>query len=165
MRAGEGSRARDWWPKRRKWPFGCPIRRSFVEASVEFVVVGGFAVAVHGEPRFTADIDVFVRSSKENARRVRAALAEFGFGDVKWAPDEFGRPDCTVMLGRKPLRIDILTGISGVDFESAHAGRTPVDIAGVAVPFIGRSELIANKLASGRPKDLADLETLGVEPE
>jgi len=137
------------------------LLHSFVEANVEFVVVGGFAVAVHGEPRFTADMDVFVRPSPDNATRTRAALRHFGFGDVSWAVDEFERPDCTVMLGRKPLRIDILTGISGVSFDEAWTGRMTVDVAGVSVPFIGREQLITNKRASGRIKDLADLEALG----
>ncbi len=137
------------------------LLHSFVEASVEFVVVGGFAVAVHGEPRFTADIDVFVRPSPDNAKRTRAALRHFGFGDVGWAADEFERPDCTVMLGRKPLRIDILTGISGVSFDEAWDGRMTVDIDEIAVPFIGRKELVVNKRASGRHKDLADLEAMG----
>ena len=114
--------------------------RCCVDAGVEFVVVGGFAIAIHAEPRFTADIDIFIRVSKANAEKTKEALVKFGFGGMDWADDEFERPDCTVMLGRKPLRIDILTGISGVSFDEAWEGRISVNVGDFEVPFIGRSQ-------------------------
>ncbi len=135
-----------------------------VENKVEFVVVGGYAIAVHTEPRFTADIDLFVRPDKANAIRLMAALELFGFSGVDWAHDEFERPDCTVMLGRKPLRIDILTGISGVSFDQAFDGRVYVEIDGKPIPFIGKTELVKNKRSAGRAKDIADLEQLEDTP-
>jgi hypothetical protein len=123
---------------------------------VEYLVVGGHAVAFHGHPRFTGDIDFFVRSTPENADRVLRALDAFGFGSLGITAADLTEPSRVVQLGRPPNRIDILTSISGVEFESAWASRAPADLDGQAVNFIGVDELLKNKQASGRPKDLAD---------
>jgi hypothetical protein len=127
---------------------------------VRFVLVGGHAVAAHGEPRLTEDLDVLVKPALANARRLREALVDFGFGDVAPSAQELATPDRIFMLGRKPWRIDILTGIDGVTFDEVWAGR--VEAAFVASPLyvIGRKALIANKRAAGRDKDVLDVALL-----
>lgn len=127
---------------------------------VRYVVIGALAVAVHAEPRFSEDLDVFAEPSAANASRLRAALIAFGFGDAVPPASELAKEGPIWMLGRKPLRIDILTQISGVSWVEAWAGHTTVDVDGLSLPVLGRAELIANKRASGRPKDLRDLDVL-----
>ncbi len=127
---------------------------------VQFVVIGALAVAAHAEPRFSEDLDIFARPSATNAKKLRAALIAFGFGDAVPTARELAKAGPIWMLGRKPLRIDILTRISGVSWERAWAGRVTVDLDGLSLPVLGRAELITNKRASGRPKDLRDLEVL-----
>lgn len=131
---------------------------------VKFVVVGGHAIAVHARARTTEDLDVFVEASLSNARRLRAALVDFGFGDA--APEEalLATRGKVFMIGVPPFRIDILTRISGVGFARAWATRVRVTTEIGKLPFVGRAALVANKRASGRPKDLADLALLGVRP-
>lgn len=133
---------------------------ALVSTGSRFVLVGGHAIAVHAEPRFTEDLDVFIEPTLENARRVRQALVDFGFGAIAPEPEALAAPDRVWMLGRKPRRIDILTGISGVTFAEAVRRRLEVTIAGKAIPVIGRSALVKNKLASNRTKDLLDIELL-----
>ena len=127
---------------------------------VKFVLIGGHAVAAWGEPRFTEDLDVLIEVSPLNARRVRAALVDFGFGSVM--PDESGFLDADKvwMLGRKPNRIDILTKIDGVTWKEVWKGRVRVDFEGGALFVIGPAELLRNKRAAGRPKDLADVHVI-----
>lgn len=144
--------------------------REFVESlisnGVEFVVVGGHAVAYHGHPRYTGDVDFLVRPTPENARRVLRAIDGFGFGSLDLKEQDFVRLGSVVQLGRPPNRIDLLTEISGVDFDAAWAGREAVKLDGLEVAILGLRELLANKKASGRAKDLADLEALmAVEAE
>ena len=127
---------------------------------VRFVVIGALAVAVHAEPRFTEDLDVLVEASPENARRLHAALVKFGFGEAVPSVRELAKAGPIWMLGRKPLRIDILTEISGVSWNDAWKGRIEVAIDGLPLPVLGRAELIANKRASGRSKDLRDVDVL-----
>ena len=138
--------------------------REFIELlnshAVDYLIVGGHAVAYHGYPRYTGDIDVFVRASRENALKLVAALAAFGFGQVGLDADTFTESEKVVQLGRPPNRIDILTSISGVSFETAWDGRIGADLDGVPVCFIGRADLVANKRAAARQKDLADLEEI-----
>ena len=124
--------------------------------NVEYLVVGGHAVAFHGHPRFTGDIDFFVRANAENAERVLRALDAFGFGSLGIRAVDLAQRNKVVQLGRPPNRIDLLTSISGVDFESAWKSRVPADLDGYPVNFIGVDDLLKNKQASGRPKDLAD---------
>ncbi len=138
--------------------------REFVELlnsnAVEYMIVGGHAVAYHGYPRYTGDIDVFIRRSPENAARVASVLEAFGFGQLGADADTFVKPDMVVQLGRPPNRIDILTQISGVEFDQAWDSREAAVLDGVPVPIIGRQALLANKRASGRAKDLADVREL-----
>lgn len=141
-----------------------PDWRGFFEAllaaRVEFVVIGALALAAHAEPRYTEDLDVLVRPMRANGVRLRKALASFGFGDVAPRAEEITNLDRVWMLGRKPFRIDVLTGISGVTWKQAWAGHIEVCLDGLTLPVIGRNELIANKRAAGRPKDLLDLALL-----
>lgn len=127
---------------------------------VDFVVVGGHAVAFHGHPRFTGDIDFFVRTTATNAERILAALAAFGFGSLGITEKDLLEPGQVVQLGRPPNRIDILTSISGVDFETAWQSRVPARLGDQPVSFLGLAELLRNKEASGRQRDLSDVEKL-----
>jgi hypothetical protein len=131
-------------------------------SGAEFVLIGGHAVAFHGHPRATKDLDVFVRPSAENARRVFEALARFGapLAGLKISIDDFASSGQTVQLGMPPLRIDVLTRIEGISFDDAvrEAGSFP--LAGQQIPVIGLDALLANKRAAGRPQDLADVDAL-----
>ena len=133
------------------------------EAEAEFLVVGAHALAAHGHPRATGDLDIWVRSSGENADRVWAALVEFGAPLSDLSREDLQQDDIVFQIGVPPSRIDLLTSISGVTFDDAWAGRLEVQIEGLVVPVLGRAALIANKRASGRPKDIADLAALGEE--
>jgi hypothetical protein len=125
-----------------------------------FLIVGGYAVAFHGHPRYTGDLDVWLLTEADNARAVLSALEDFGFGGVGLGAEDFTLPDHVVQLGYPPLRIDLLTSIDGVDFEDAYARRVEVQVAGTTVPFISLDDLRRNKEASGRAQDAADLEAL-----
>jgi len=127
---------------------------------VEYLVVGAFAVAWHGHPRFTSDIDLWVRSSDANAVAIVDVLDRFGFGSLGIEPEDLVRPDQVLQLGVKPNRIDVITSISGVEFNEAWAHRVPGTIDGIPVSYISREDLIRNKDASGRPKDLGDAAAL-----
>ncbi len=144
--------------------------REFIEllssASVEYLLVGGHAVAYHGFPRLTGDFDFFVRASPENARRLIEVFRQFGFEDAAELYSVFTQVGRAVKIGSPPNRIDVITGISGVDFEEAWAGRVAAELGGVSVSMIGRDSLLRNKRASARPKDLLDvleIERLGEE--
>ena len=133
---------------------------ALISTGTRFLLIGGHAVAVHAEPRFTEDLDVFVAPSESNAARLRRALVDFGFGSVAPPVRKLALPNRVWMLGRKPRRIDILTGISGVSFAEASRGKLVVSVGGIAVPVIGRRALLKNKVASGRTKDRLDVELL-----
>ena len=128
---------------------------------VEYIVVGGYALAFHGAPRFTGDIDLLVKPDGKNAERILAALKEFGFGSLNLCESDFVCTGNVIQLGLPPVRIDIMTSLTGVDWEKAQAGRVAGDFSGTAVYFLGKKEFISNKKALGRKKDLADLEALG----
>lgn len=138
--------------------------REFIESlndsQVRYLVVGGYAVAVHGHPRYTRDMDVWIEMSPENAIHVIEALDRFGFGSLGLQEKDFLAPDQIIQLGYPPCRIDILTTLSGVEFDACHAARLTVDIEGVSVSFIDLESLKRNKKATGRHQDLADLENL-----
>jgi hypothetical protein len=125
------------------------------------VVVGGHALAYHGRPRYTKDLDVFVEPTPENAARLLLALADFGFSSLELKAADFDRPGMVVQLGIAPNRIDLLTAIDGVSFDQAWQGRVAGRFGTESVPFLGRRELFANKRAVGRLQDLADIEALG----
>jgi hypothetical protein len=138
--------------------------KEFVELlnglDVRFLIVGAFAVAYHGYPRYTSDIDIFVEKSAENAELLLKAIEQFGFGSVGLNKEDFMRKDQVIQLGVAPNRIDVMTFISGVSFEEAWASRELGELGGVRVPFISRDLLKRNKEATGRTQDLADLEHL-----
>lgn len=127
---------------------------------VRFLIVGGHAVAAHGRPRYTEDLDVFVETTQANARRLGDALAAFGYPGTGASWREFTKPNKILFIGRPPLRIDVLTSISGVTFREAWSSRLVVESALGALPLIGLAELKLNKAASGRTKDLLDLALL-----
>lgn len=130
---------------------------------VQYLIVGSYALAFHGAPRYTGDIDVYVKPDQENANKIIKALTDFGFGSIGLDLSDFEREDRVVQLGVSPVRIDIITSISGVDWNAALNGSVDGYYGDVPVKYIGRSEFIQNKQASGRKKDLADLEALGAE--
>lgn len=133
-----------------------------LDAGADFVVVGGWAVAVHGHGRATDDLDILVRPTPENAARVYEALQRYGapLEAHGVTPSLFTKARYGYRIGIKPMLIEILTTISGIDFDEATGERVLVQIEGRAVPFIGRRALLVNKRAAGRAKDLADVEAL-----
>ena len=133
----------------------------FNKHKVEYLVVGGYALAFHGAPRFTGDIDLYVRPVHENAERILHALDEFGFGSLDLSEEDFATPGKVVQLGVPPVRIDIITRISGVSWEKADESKVSGEYGGTPVHFISREDLIANKRETGRKKDAADIEALG----
>ena len=135
----------------------------FNEHEVEYMIVGGYALAFHGAPRYTGDMDIFVRLDTDNAHRILAALDAFGFGSVGLTAADFENSDKVVQLGVPPIRVDIMTSLTGVSWEDAFASRTEGKYGDVPVYYIGRERFISNKRAIGRKKDLADLEALGEE--
>ena len=135
--------------------------QSLNDNNVHYLVVGGYAVALHGYPRYTKDIDIWIESSQENAARLVQALEQFGFGSVGLKIEDFLEPDQVVQLGYPPNRIDLLTSLAGVDFQNCYGSKMAVDIEGLIVNFIDRGNLKQNKMASGRLQDLADVENLG----
>jgi hypothetical protein len=122
----------------------------------EYLLVGAYALAVHGVPRATGDIDLWVRPDPDNARRVLAALRRFGAPHAELTERELVTPGTVFQIGVAPRRIDILTSIDGVDFDEAWTMRRVVEIEGLPVPVISRTHLIRNKKATGRPQDAAD---------
>lgn len=127
---------------------------------VEYLLVGGYAVGYYGYPRATADIDVWIAISEENADRVVAALREFGFAVPDLKPELFLQKGRVIRMGLPPVRIEVMTSVSGVDFADCYARRIVADIDGIAVSLIDIADLKRNKKAAGRPKDLADLDQL-----
>lgn len=128
----------------------------FNEESVEYLLVGAYALAAHGNPRATKDIDLWVSCSPENAKRLFVAMARFGAPLTVIQQEDFFRPGITFQIGVAPRRIDVVTEIDGVEFEVAYPRRKVVSIDGIEVPVISRTDMLANKRAAGRPQDLAD---------
>lgn len=139
------------------------ILADFTAAHVRFLVVGAYALGAHGVPRATIDLDIWIDRTPANVERVWRALTAFGapLDALKLVPSDFTIPDNVVQFGLPPYRIDILTAISGVEFDEAWPGRLEGVFEDVSVPYIGRDAYIRNKRSSGRLKDLADLEYLG----
>lgn len=142
--------------------------REFVELlnanGVEYLVVGGYALAAHGQPRYTGDLDLWLRVTPRNLLAALRALDEFGFGSLGLRADDFQTDGAVVQLGYPPGRIDLMSSADGVTFDDSYARRMDVNIDGVTLPVIGLDDFKANKRASGRLKDLADLESLGEPP-
>lgn len=128
--------------------------------SVRYVLVGGYAVAHHGHPRYTGDIDFFVEPSPENARRIVSAIQRYGLGGLGLCEQDFVQSDRIVQMGVPPRRIDLITGLSGVSFEEAWNSRQEVALGGVQTNVVSREVLVKNKAAAGRPKDQADLDEM-----
>ena len=127
---------------------------------VRFLIIGGYTLATHGAPRYTGDLDTWLWVNSDNADRMLAALDSFGFGSLNITRDVFLLPDTVIQLGYPPHRIDLLTGIDGVNLDEAWSQRVEFVIDGRHVPFISREDLITNKKAVARPQDLADVATL-----
>ncbi|MFH0796016.1 MAG: hypothetical protein V2A65_03050 [Candidatus Omnitrophota bacterium] len=137
----------------------------FNKHQVEYIIVGGYALAFHGAPRYTGDIaiDIFIRPDPLNASRIMAALDEFGFASVGLTPADFEKQNTVVQLGVPPVRIDIITALTGVSWEEAFAKRATGQYGDLSVYYVGLEQFISNKKATGRKKDLADVEALGEE--
>ena len=125
------------------------------------MIVGGYALAFHGVPRFTGDLDLLVKPDLANARRILEALEAFGFTSVGLSTSDFEHPAQVVQLGVPPVRIDLITSVTGVSWEEAASGRILGVYGDVPVAYIGREQFVMNKRATGRQQDLADLEALG----
>ncbi len=130
------------------------------DARIDFLLVGAYAVAAHGHPRATGAPDLWVRPDSNTAPRVYRALADFGAPLHDLTVEDLAKPGMVFQIGVEPSRIDILTAISGVGFEHAWANRLCIEVDGIKLCVIGRDDLIVNKRACGRPKDIADAETL-----
>jgi hypothetical protein len=136
------------------------LLRAFIAGDVRFLVVGAYALAHHGRPRATGDLDVWVEAEPANAERVMRALQAFGapLGDVTAA--DFARPGIVLQIGVPPVRIDLLTELTGLQFADAWLSREPGRFGSLTVDFLGRDDFIRNKRATGRSKDLGDIEGL-----
>jgi hypothetical protein len=130
---------------------------------VEYLVVGGYAVAMYGYPRFTGDIDFWVKPSDENAKKIIKSLNEFGFGGYDISENDFKGQDSVVQLGYPPNRIDIITGVTGLNFEECFNIKKEVVLAEIPVNFISLYHLRLNKKATGRDQDITDLNNLPKE--
>ena len=138
--------------------------REFIELlnknEVRYLVVGGYAVALHGYPRYTKDLDIWIECSLENANRIISTLEQFGFGKLDLKTSDFLEPDLIIQLGYPPNRIDIITTLKGVTFDDCANKATVADIQGLLIQFIDIENLKKNKQATGRLQDLADIENL-----
>jgi hypothetical protein len=141
------------------------ILSAFIEENVEFLLVGAYALAVHGLPRATGDIDLWIERSRENGERVLRALTHFGAPVSEADLQDLLTEEMIFQIGVIPRRIDLLTSIDGVEFEEAWRERVEVDVDALRVPVISRRHLIQNKRASGRRQDQADVEWLEGDPE
>jgi hypothetical protein len=130
------------------------------DAGAQFLVIGAHAMAVHGRPRATGDLDIWVRPTADNAERVWRALAAFGAPLGELTSNDLASSNLVFQIGVAPNRIDLLTSISGLSFDDAWPRRTAISLRGLTVPVIGRADLITNKRAAGRPRDLADVAEL-----
>jgi len=133
----------------------------FSKHKVDYIIVGAYALGFHGAPRYTGDLDVFVRPDPINARNIMEALHAFGFGSVGLTAADFAEEGKVVQLGVPPVRVDLITSITGVSWEQARSGRVKGQFGDLTAHYIGRDEFIANKRALGRKRDIADLEAIG----
>ncbi len=138
--------------------------REFVELlnsrKIKCLLVGGHAVALHGHPRYTGDVDFLIDTSPENAALLAAAVSDFGFAGLGLKEDDFRAPETVIQLGRAPNRIDLLTSVAAVSFDEAWKTRVETRLDGLPVCVISKDLLIQNKLAAARPQDLADVAKL-----
>ena len=127
---------------------------------VKYLIIGGYAVAVHGHPRYTKYLDIWVEMTSENADKMMTALNQFGFGSLGLSPQDFQTPDQIIQLGYPPNRIDIITTPDGINFETCYNSKIEIVIDDISINFIDLENLKKNEKASGRLQDLADLENL-----
>jgi len=137
------------------------LLRAFIDHNVRFLIVGAYALGVHGRPRATADMDIWVDATPANAANIMSALKQFGAPIGHVATDEFSRPGIVFQMGLPPVRIDVLTELSGITFEEAWPSRTQANFGPLQVDVLGREAFIKNKRATGRVRDLGDIEALG----
>ena len=141
-----------------------PDFKEFIELlnahNVQYLIVGGYALAFHGHPRYTKDIDVWIATNPENALRMLNVLKDFGFASLSLSQQDFLEQDNIIQLGLPPNRIDILTSVDGIQFADSHLESSIIEVDGIAIHLIGIHKLIENKIASGRLQDLADVERL-----
>ena len=141
-----------------------PDFKEFIELlnahQVEYLIVGGYALAFHGHPRYTKDIDVWIATNPENALRMLNVLKDFGFASLSLTQQDFLEQDNIIQLGFPPNRIDILTSVDGIQFADSISESSIIKVDGIAIHLIGIHKLIENKTASGRLQDLADVEKL-----
>jgi len=131
-----------------------------IENKVEYLVVGGYAVGIHGYPRYTGDLDIWLNPTPENADKILMAVNQFGFSSFRLSKEDFIKPGNVIQLGYPPLRIDLLTEIDGVTFDDCFANKKEVLMEELIVNFIGYNDLIKNKKFTGRPRDIDDIENL-----
>jgi hypothetical protein len=136
------------------------LLRAFTDHNVRFLIVGAYALGVHGRPRATGDLDVWIDATPENADKVISALTQFGAPTQQVTADDFSRPGVVFQMGLPPVRIDVLTQLSGLTFEEAWSTRITAEFGPVPVDVIGREAFIKNKRAIGRARDLGDIESL-----
>ena len=130
------------------------------EYKVQYLVIGGYAVSIHGYPRCTKDMDICIRLSNENAERMVQVMDDFGFGSLQLTKDDFLRKDFITQLGQEPVQIDILNDLDGVPFEEAWQNKKVVSLEGVRINFIGYPDLLKVKAKAGRAQDMADIKKL-----
>jgi len=133
----------------------------FNKFKVDYIIVGAYALGFHGVPRYTGDLDILVKADSINARNIIRALHEFGFGSVGLTEADFKEEGKVVQLGLVPVRVDLITSLTGVSWEQALSGRVQGQFGDITVHYLGREDFIANKKALGRKKDMADLEAIG----
>jgi hypothetical protein len=127
---------------------------------VRYLIVGSYALSVHGKPRYTNDIDIFIRTDDENASKIKRILNDFGFDFSNIAIEDFTKPDQVIQLGYAPFRIDLLTSIDGVSFDEAWENKLTAKYGKQDIFFIGKNDFIKNKMSSGRKKDLDDIQLI-----
>ncbi|HEY1869581.1 MAG TPA: nucleotidyltransferase [Chitinophagaceae bacterium] len=131
-----------------------------IKNKAEYLIVGGYAVSIHGHPRYTGDLDIWLNPIPQNAELILKTVNEFGFSSFKLTLEDFTKPGNVIQLGHPPLRIDLLTEIDGVTFKECFNNRKEVTIDGLQVNFIGYDDLLKNKKESGRHRDIDDIDNL-----
>lgn len=131
-----------------------------IKHKAEYLIVGGYAVGVHGHPRYTGDLDIWLNPTDKNAKKILTCVVEFGFGSFRLKVEDFTKEGNVIQLGYPPLRIDLLTAIDGVTFNECYRNKLIVNIEGLMVNFISYKDLIKNKLKTGRPIDLDDIDNI-----
>lgn len=136
------------------------LLRNLNEAGTRYLIVGGYAVMVHTEPRYTKDLDIWIEPEEANARAMLDALARFGAPTADVAPTDFLEPEVFFQVGVEPVRVDIMTSVTGLDFAGAWSRKVLVDFGGETAPVLCREDILAAKKASGRVQDQADARSL-----